>query len=147
MKAITLTQPWATLVALGHKQRETRSWSTNFRGEIAIHAAKGYPAEAKDFTRYQVSVGLLNGDGLPLGAFVAVADLVDCRRTGCLADLDLTATERSLGDYSHGRFSFGLANIRPIRPIGARGALSIWDVDPDDEAAIREALAAPCGRD
>lgn len=41
MKALTLTQPWATLVAIGAKRYETRSWSTTYRGEIAIHAAKG----------------------------------------------------------------------------------------------------------
>ena len=48
MKAITLTQPWATLVAMGAKQVETRSWSTAYRGQIAIHAAKGYPKEARE---------------------------------------------------------------------------------------------------
>lgn len=41
MKAVTLTQPWATLVAIGAKQIETRSWPTNYRGPLAIHAGKG----------------------------------------------------------------------------------------------------------
>lgn len=41
MKAITLTEPWATLVAIGAKQIETRSWPTSYRGPVAIHAAKG----------------------------------------------------------------------------------------------------------
>ena len=40
MKAITLWQPWATLLACGAKQYETRSWATEYRGPIAIHAAK-----------------------------------------------------------------------------------------------------------
>lgn len=47
MKGLTLTQPWATLVAIGAKRVETRSWSTNYRGPIAIHAAKGFPPEAR----------------------------------------------------------------------------------------------------
>ena len=38
MKALSLRQPWATLVAIGAKQIETRSWSTAYRGTIAIHA-------------------------------------------------------------------------------------------------------------
>lgn len=42
MKALTLTQPWATLVAIGAKQIETRGWATDYRGPLAIHAAKGY---------------------------------------------------------------------------------------------------------
>lgn len=41
MKVLTLTQPWATLVAIGAKQIETRSWATSYRGPLAIHAAKG----------------------------------------------------------------------------------------------------------
>ena len=40
MKVITLIQPWATLIMLQEKKIETRSWSTNIRGEIAIHAGK-----------------------------------------------------------------------------------------------------------
>ena len=42
MKALTLTQPWATLIAVGAKRIETRSWGTSYRGRIAIHAAKGF---------------------------------------------------------------------------------------------------------
>jgi hypothetical protein len=40
MKAITIWQPWASLLACGAKQYETRSWKTDYRGPIAIHAAK-----------------------------------------------------------------------------------------------------------
>lgn len=40
-KALTIAQPWATLAAIGAKQIETRSWQTNYRGDIAIHAGKG----------------------------------------------------------------------------------------------------------
>lgn len=47
MKALTLHQPWATLVALGVKSIETRSWTTSHRGPIAIHAARTMPREAR----------------------------------------------------------------------------------------------------
>lgn len=40
MRVLTLIQPWATLIILGEKQIETRCWSTNIRGKIAIHAGK-----------------------------------------------------------------------------------------------------------
>jgi hypothetical protein len=45
MKAITLYQPWATLVAIGAKRIETRSWSTQYRGPLAIHVSKRVPKE------------------------------------------------------------------------------------------------------
>lgn len=40
MKAITLWQPWASLIACGAKTIETRSWGTPYRGPLAIHASK-----------------------------------------------------------------------------------------------------------
>jgi len=40
MKAITIWQPWASLLASGGKMYETRPWETSYRGPIAIHAAK-----------------------------------------------------------------------------------------------------------
>lgn len=44
MKAVTLWQPWASLVAIGAKTIETRSWATSYRGPLAIHAAARKPA-------------------------------------------------------------------------------------------------------
>lgn len=45
MKVITLKQPWATLVAKGYKKYEFRSWKTNYRGKLLIHAGKGIDNE------------------------------------------------------------------------------------------------------
>lgn len=89
MKAISLTQPFATLVALGQKKIETRSWCTSFRGPLAIHAAKGL-ADLKNeaglmnlcrrepFRSVLVSAGYLGTPALPRGAIVAVCTLLDC---------------------------------------------------------------------
>ena len=41
MQVLTLKQPWATLVAEGIKKYEFRSWKTNYRGKILIHAGTG----------------------------------------------------------------------------------------------------------
>ena len=46
MKVLTLKQPWATLVAEGIKRYEFRSWKTNYRGKILIHAGIGIDKEA-----------------------------------------------------------------------------------------------------
>lgn len=40
MKVISLRQPWALLVVLGHKKIETRSWKTTYRGDLLIHASQ-----------------------------------------------------------------------------------------------------------
>lgn len=92
-KALTLWQPWATLVALGHKRIETRSWATRHRGELWIHAAKR-PPEIGFVGDYQVAHPRSPEDApwqlwthaphlrrtweeMPLGAVVALAHLVD----------------------------------------------------------------------
>ena len=54
MKALTLWQPWASLVALGHKRIETRCWSTKYRGDLAIHAAAKLPPKWLGASRHNV---------------------------------------------------------------------------------------------
>lgn len=90
MKALTLHQPWASLVALGVKTVETRGWPTSHRGQLAIHAGTTRPTERRvgDWLTY------VDGDGewwitnaytsgekqhhpTPRGVIVAVCDLVD----------------------------------------------------------------------
>lgn len=134
MKGLTLTQPWATLVALGAKRFETRSWSTGYRGPLAIHAAKGLgPVGGKDglwrITGTEPFQSALAGAGpLPLGLIVAVVDLVDVLPTEeALARYVIAGTdEESFGDYSNGRFAWKLTNVRPVR-VPYRGALGLWD--------------------
>lgn len=105
MKGLSLTQPWASLIAIGAKRIETRSWYPSYRGPIAIHASKGFPAWAREacdedpFYEVLVQAHLLwpAGDetltfraaerhtAIPLGAIVATARLVDIEATGDLA--------------------------------------------------------------
>lgn len=84
MKAISLTQPWATLVAIGAKRIETRSWQRSYRGPLAIHAAKGFPIEAQKLCAQDPFASALKAAGakdysgkLPTGCIVAVCQLVD----------------------------------------------------------------------
>lgn len=90
MKAITVWQPWASLLACGAKNYETRGWATRYRGPIAIHAGKGcygpYACELPiGFTDAAVNalwpgttdpcVIADNWDELPRGAIIATAEL------------------------------------------------------------------------
>jgi activating signal cointegrator 1 len=149
MKAITLTQPWATLVAIGAKRIETRSWSTSYRGKIAIHAAKGFPSEAKGFCEAQLVCRAMGWPecpnpltqewlddnarrikSLPLGRVLATASIVNCIRTELILDYvrPMTVQEEAFGNYERGRFGFLLDNIVPLAvPIPAKGALGLWE--------------------
>jgi activating signal cointegrator 1 len=94
MKAITILEPWASLIACGAKKIETRSWSTKYRGNIAIHAAKSrgqignvnfnkklfsepFLTALKPFSIYR-NDGNLSGISFNYGKVIAIADLVDC---------------------------------------------------------------------
>lgn len=91
MKVLTLTQPWASLVAMGAKRIETRSWDTDHRGPLAIHAAKNFPREAKEICseqpfqhclrRWYGSFDIPLWQQLPLGAVLCVSQLLATRPT------------------------------------------------------------------
>jgi hypothetical protein len=126
-KAITLTQPWATLVALGTKTVETRSWQTGYRGPLLIHAGKrgtDLELEADLKARW-----LLPSVELPRGAIVARVRLADIRPTSDVGFLEgLNAVEVELGDYSRGRFCWILADVEIVDPpIPWTGALGLGD--------------------
>lgn len=135
LKALSLTQPWATAVAVGVKQWETRSWPTGFRGEVAIHAAKGMPKWAKDFAQDEQCSGRLPLE-MPRGAIIALADLTECCQTETMLKF-LAPQEIEFGDFGEGRFCYRLQNVRPLpTPITAKGALGFWLVPEEVEAIV-----------
>lgn len=89
MKALTIHQPWASLLACGAKKYETRGWKTNYRGPIAIHASKAVDPNVfqylccKTSTMNQlIACGITptNIYDLPKGAIVAIGELVNIWR-------------------------------------------------------------------
>ena len=126
MKALSLTQPWATLVASGRKQIETRSWSTRYRGPLFIHAAKTFPGYAKTFA-CEVYGNPALIPYMPLGALVARVYLLDVRTTEYMSTR-ITTEERRYGDYTPGRFAWIISNIESIEPLPCKGALGLWEV-------------------
>ncbi len=128
MKALTLTQPWATAIAMGYKPDETRSWRTNYRGRLAIHAAKGFPKWAKEFAAEELAYGRLVNP-LPVSVVLCTATLVDCVPTQERV-LDISSLAKRYGDYSWGRWAWLLSDIEVLpRPIITKGALGLWEWD------------------
>lgn len=129
MKALTLTQPWASAIAVGLKSVETRNWRTPYRGPIAIHAAVGYPREAQTFASSLRDLGKPLPSRIPLGAVVATANLVRIARTEDIYP-SLSGTEQMLGDYTPGRWAWVLEDVVAVpEPIFVRGALGLWELD------------------
>ncbi len=134
MKALSLTQPWASLVVEGHKKYETRSWGTKYRGTLAIAASKLYPGWAKSWALTDYGVQEVWGTArsrllLPKGAVIGTVDLVDVMRADdALENRDISPREQGFGDWGHGRIVWEFAN--PVlfdEAIPAKGALGLWE--------------------
>ena len=139
--ALSLTQPWASAMALGLKRIETRSWSTALRGPIAIHASKGFPLAAKAFALCEAYPYIKHEpEWFPRGAIVAVGVLSDVVPTEILLP-HLMPQEEFWGNYEPGRFGWVFDRILPLlAPVPATGRLGIWTMPADVQAAVREAL-------
>lgn len=114
MKALSIRQPWSWLICNGHKDIENRTWKTNFRGKVLIHAGK--------MIEQSVQCSKINGVEIPLlydgnfGGIVGIAEITDC-----------VVESKSL--WFSGPYGFILRNARPLTFMPCRGQLGFFEVD------------------
>lgn len=128
MRALTLTQPWASLIACGLKRIETRSWKTNYRGPLLIHAAQGFPREARALLdTFPFDMLGRHPNELPRGAIVAVTMLEDVRPINGIQPYDMSQYEMAFGNFAPGRYGWLLGPAKPLAvPAPCKGALGLW---------------------
>lgn len=142
MKALTLSQPWATLIAAGAKKIETRGWHPKQHPGTIIIASSKKPLSVPQqrMVAAEPFRSALDGHAIPVGSFVAVARLHHCARTETV-QLDRLANEDegAFGDFTPGRWAWFLDPVRPLAepmrvPVDPDGRkifkLGLWDV-PD----------------
>lgn len=145
-KILTLTQPWATLVAIGAKRVETRSWRTSYRGPLIIHAAKTYKPEDQAFANQnpfvaeafeQVGIPTTELERLPLGKLVGAAKLLVVQSTDDEKKMQrhFCPAEEAFGNFGPGRWIWVLDNPLSFpdeqrKPYSGRLGLRDFD-DPD----------------
>lgn len=149
MKAISVLQPWATLI--GIKMIETRSRYTSYRGELAIHASKSRSmwrvVHHEPFRSVLLQKNIIDPNDLTYGAVISIANLYNCLQIQAdglysrfnnrkVCDLP-PEPERSFGDYTPGRWALMLKDVRPLPgPVPAKGQLGIWNWDPPEGVLI-----------
>ena len=150
MKAITLHQPWAELIAWHLKLVETRSWPTSYRGPIAIHAGsakKPYndmlrlvsfssiPQRqwrsqlAYYYWQYVCSIPLDEVAKKPVefGCVVAIANLYDVVPDESIRDT-LSPQELAFGNYDDDRYAWLFKDVIPLAaPIPTKGFQRVWN--------------------
>ncbi|MEQ8577588.1 MAG: ASCH domain-containing protein [Balneola sp.] len=128
MKAISLWQPWATLMANNFKTIETRGWKTNYRGDLLICSTKNGLSK-KAFNETVEHLGMKELE-YPLGQALCVVDLYDVIQTDMLSFYDYFS-EEEFGDYSPGRFAWLTDSCRPIKPFQVVGQQGLFNVDDE----------------
>lgn len=161
IKAITLHQPWASLIAVGAKPFETRDWHPPrwlIGQRIAIHAGKTLraiieaqrePLEMDQAIADALDLPIARWRNLPLGAVVCTAKLAGAYKSAGIGT-DLVWIAQSVrgsaetpiikpdyvGDYSRGRWLWYLTDVERLDPpVPARGAQGFWDWTPEADHA------------
>lgn len=142
-------QPWASLVAVGAKQWETRSWGTTYRGPLLIHAALRKPPQIdKPLVIEEMiqALGVADFDELPRGVVLAIVDLATAdvivnttptREEAGWPPTEYWTSQDLLGDWTVGRYAWHLSNLRRLSvPIKARGGQRLWRPDPVTVAKV-----------
>ncbi|MGB6296551.1 MAG: DNA N-6-adenine-methyltransferase [Rivularia sp. (in: cyanobacteria)] len=117
LKAISLWQPWASLIPLGLKHYETRSWKTKYRGKLLIcSTAKSTKTQHLHYLKICNDIELpeWNETNFPHGCAIAVCDLVDCIEITPEFIAQQSQTEILCGNWQVGRYAWKLENIQPI---------------------------------
>lgn len=125
MKVLTIKQPWASLIANKYKSYEFRSWKTNYRGKILIHAGKSLEKDMlKRFDKYNLDI--------ELGAIIAEAYLTDC----ILVTKEFQDNLRKIDETVYAKnnhekmYAWKLENIKKYKePIYVNEKLGLWNYE------------------
>lgn len=124
MKTITLKQPWASLIANGYKKYEFRTWKTNYRGPILIHAGKGIEKDAL------ARVKKYNLD-FPAGRIIAKVNIIDCIKLDDVLNDKLCSENRDVyGYHTHEGYVWILSDPEIVEiNEEINGKLGFWNYD------------------
>lgn len=125
MKALTIKEPWATLIISGYKKYEFRSWKTNYRGKILIHTSQVLEKDmAERFKEYNLNYNC--------GYIIGEAEIVDC----ILVDKEFNENLRKINPLVYAisnhveKFAWKLENIKKYdEPIPCKGKLGLWNYE------------------
>ena len=129
MKALTIKQPWASLIINGHKTYELRSWKTTYRGKILIHTSK--QEEKKEIKRFEnYNLDYINS------AIIGEAEITDCIKIDEAFYEKLNKLNKEIYkiDNYENLYAWKLENIKKYEvPIYTKGKLGLWNYKITEE--------------
>lgn len=123
MKALSIRQPWAELIARGAKVIENRTWQTRYRGVVAIHASQSRTdVDHDDLSEYPE---------MTFGAIVATARIIDC------VPVERLPAHLVGNEHAHGPFCWLLGDVqRLMEPLPMSGSLGVFELSDSEQQAI-----------
>ena len=125
MKALSIKQPWASLISHGDKRIETRTWSTGYRGDILLVSSKRPDEAGMKFFSFDKGKFLY-------GKALCIAELVECR-------IMLLSDEKAARcSFVVDTYAWVLGNIRVIDPFEVKGQLGIYEVELPESCILKK---------
>ena len=130
LKALSFRQPWAALVLNGRKTLDLRTWSTHYRGPLAIYASLEVEKEA-------CRVHGLDPQILSTGVVIGIVDLLDILLLDEAAYAERQLEHLAGRSFRPGMFGWVLQNPRPVEPpVAVKGRLHLFDVDLGEDQLV-----------
>lgn len=129
MKVLSLQEPWASLLKEKIKQIETRSFKTNYRGELYIHASLKKLTK-NNLEEYKKQISFLKDKNFNYGYIIAKCKLVDCiyMTEEYINKIKQNEKEYISGLYEVGRYAWILEDIEALeKKVKVKGQLGIWN--------------------
>lgn len=143
MQALSLMQPWASLVVMGIKTIETRRWQTGHRGPLLIHASQR-KAGAIITAEPPIARHIPHFNKLPFGCIIGQATLTNIvlLQHVHLSPIDIATQSLELnafGDETGNRYAWLLEDAVSFdQPVPARGHLHLWDYPIESREQLAE---------
>jgi hypothetical protein len=129
MKALSMMQPYPWLFMQGFLTVDDRSWSTLYRGPLAIHASKQFHEQYYDFIKRHTDIVLPEKDAFEQGGVVGYVDLVACMAPAALKGAPNGKPQMHRSHFGvSGFYGLVFANPRPIDMIVCRGNRNLFDI-------------------
>lgn len=129
MRVLSVQQPWAWAIVHGPKRIENRTWATEYRGPLLIHAGRSRDRLG------EYGTGEPSERNLAFGAVIGVAELVDC------VPLEKLPGKLRTSRFAEGPWCWVLDRVRPLTPIEMKGQIGLFVPPADVLAAVTRILA------
>lgn len=153
MKVLSVRQPYASLIVLGKKRFEARTWATKYRGRLVIHASSAKPARAT-LDEFRTRRALFNCarelgwctedavQSLPRSAIIGAVTLVAVHSPLEVRGLQVSDLDEDACGGVDGVHLWEMVDPITIAPVPCDGKLNVWNLPAELAVEVQARLSA-----